>query len=66
MRRLQRVHLPRWGVTQDLGLGVRLPQPDAHLLDLMLTSSKGMPQCFIANQGRKLQEDRFLSPITRV
>ena len=33
---------------------------------LMHTSSKGMPHCFSASQGRKLQEEKFLSPITSV
>ena len=35
-------------------------------LSLMHSSANGMPRCFSASQGRKLQEEMFLSPITRV
>ena len=34
--------------------------------NLMHSSAKGMPQCFRASHGRKLQEEKFLSPITSV
>ena len=33
---------------------------------LMRSSAKGMPQCFRASQGRRLQDEKFLSPITSV
>ena len=34
--------------------------------NLMRSSAKGMPKCFMAIQGLKLQEEKFLSPMTRV
>jgi hypothetical protein len=33
---------------------------------LTRSSAKGMPHCFSASQGLKLQDERFLSPITSV
>ena len=32
----------------------------------MRSSAKGMPQCFMAIHGLRLQEERFLSPMKRV
>jgi len=46
-------------VTQDRFPALRLAQADALL-------GKGMPQCFMAIHGLRLQEERFLSPMKRV
>jgi hypothetical protein len=56
---LERGHLASGRVAQDFSPAVGLPQPDA-LFD------EGMPQAFSAIQGLKLQDDKFLSPITSV
>ena len=34
--------------------------------NLMRSSAKGMPKRFMAIHGRKLQEEKFLSPMMRV
>ncbi len=44
----------------------RIASLESGCRSLMRSSANGMPHCFSASQGRKLQEEKFLSPITSV
>ena len=52
--------------TLPAGVWRRIAALESGCLSLMRSSANGMPQWVSANQGLRLQEEKFLSPITSV
>jgi hypothetical protein len=52
--------------TLPAGVWRKISALEPGCFSLTRSSAKGMPCCFNASQGRKLQDERFLSPITSV
>jgi hypothetical protein len=62
-------HDPHWVVsagTFPAGVWRKISALEPACFSLTRSSAKGMPHCFNASHGRKLQDERFLSPITSV
>ena len=52
--------------TLPAGVCRRISALESGCRNLTRSSVKGMRHCFSASQGRRLQEEKFLSPITSV